>query len=86
MNAHVPEAKQPKQARSSNLVIDDLRTEILAACNGAELPVTVIHLILSELSNAYAAAERDQLARERAAEADARTKQSGPADETGKGA
>lgn len=72
MNAHIPESKQPKHtARSSNLVVDDLRTELLAACNDSQLPVTVVHLILTDLCNAYAAAERTQLARERADEAKA---------------
>lgn len=68
MNANVPKPAG-KPARSFNLVIDDLRTELLAACNGSKLPVTVIHLILTDLCNAYARAEQDQLARERAAEA-----------------
>lgn len=68
MKANVPKPAG-KAARSSNLVVDDLRTELLAACNGSHLPVTVVHLILTDLCNAYAQAERDQLARERAAEA-----------------
>lgn len=58
-----------KPARSSDLIVDDLRTEILAVCNGSKLPVTVVHLILTDICNAYAQAEREQLARERAAEA-----------------
>lgn len=57
-----------KPARSSDLIVDDLRTEIISDCNESGLPVTVINLVLSDILRTSLAAERKLLAAERRAE------------------
>ena len=57
-----------KPARPSDLIVDDLRTAIIADCNESGLPVTVINLILSDIMRTSLAAERKLLAAERRAE------------------
>ena len=56
-----------KPARSSDLIVDDLRTAIIADCNASGLPVTVINLVLSDILRTSLAAERKLLAAERRA-------------------
>ena len=57
-----------KPARTPDLIVDDLRTAIIADCNASGLPVTVINLVLSDILRTSLAAERKLLADERRAE------------------